>query len=590
MAISNSDKLANLAFFYKLYLRVKLGQDVSAHSDYDLAILYPEAGIALDSKGNETSAASKDKTRRLMSGEKFIINQDDRTITFVTDNDVTTQTGRVRFSSFKYLTRLVFIQELVKWSQTLADGEEMLLSGLRDIPDTANIEDTARKAGFDVSRVLLLKSRTAFGAFKLEDLSDEEYQRLITATQKTDGYIPKQAAKSLIAVFNSFKVIQDNTAARLRDIPRRDAEATPGLTGTLRTKLDAEYHGMLTENDFKQILGDLLVTVSDIKLPGSYIIPVTAKNKTAIAEKIDDIITEYNKNNISGEVIVHIPVSTGIHFTLLSLKVNRNRKDKTTQITEIEHSDSIGDSRTQETTLQGENYKQFVSGILEGCSSERFALDCKFITVNRNAQGGNLYCGDYTIQEALKKTGKKLGGIAHDKSQDLSNGDKLRAATTALVRARLAQSPIEVVDSPVVIASDFGGQNSCKNFTLAAAEPGSSRTALTKKAPVKKQSALVKFLLLPFVVFDFVVGVLRSVGTKLINVLFGKSSSAKVDQKEKPMVSPPVNKKRAQPKASPATSTRKLITRAAPRISAGGKVDRTDEQIIEIRQRLSKLS
>lgn len=319
MNLSAKDQLVNLVFFHKLCLRVKLGLDVSirsARSPYELAILYPEKGTAR-ADGTEPVAASESKAKKLLAGNKFVINTD-KTISFVPNDSKPAY-------SFKDLTRFVFIQELVRWSQTLTQGRGMVLSTLR--------ESVARGT-------VSAKSRTDFGYFPLEGLSPKEYRKLLAATPHDNAYKPIEAAKKIQQLFESFQFIKANTSNSLQLMTATDAEHTPGLKNYYSDPgKTSRYEGMLTENDFKEILGDLMGTTGDINPEGACIIPVTAKDSKTIYEKIDDIIKVYNTKNIKGEVTVHVPLSTGYHFTLLSIKINRD-DDGNAKITEIEHSDS----------------------------------------------------------------------------------------------------------------------------------------------------------------------------------------------------------------------------------------------------------
>jgi hypothetical protein len=79
-----------------------------------------------------------------------------------------------------------------------------------------------------------------------------------------------------------------------------------------------------------------------------------------------------------------------------------------------------------------------LGGILALVDQNLFVKDCEFNDVHRNVQRGDGWsCGYFTIQEALRKVGKKLGGIATDSSQDGGNNKKLAAAIVAIARARL---------------------------------------------------------------------------------------------------------------------------------------------------------
>lgn len=608
MNLSAKDQLVNLVFFHKLYLCVKLDPDVSIfskrRSPYELAILYPEKGT-VRADGTEPVAAIESRAKRLLVGNKFVINPD-KTISFVADNYTPpSDNSSAKAHSFKDLTRLVFIKELVPWSKNLAQGHGLLLSTLREsVPgDITDIN------GEKIS----LSSRTQLGFFPMEDLRDTEYKKLLAATQHDKGYRPIEAAKKIQQLFESFQFIKANASNSMQLIAAADAKNTPGLKNYYSDPSNkSSYPGMLTENDFKEILGDLMVTTGDIKSEGAYIIPVTAKDKKAIYEKIDDIIKVYSTKNIKGEVTVHMPLSTGYHFTLLSLKINRDDKGHP-QITEIEHSDSVGASRTKVSKLKDENYKTFFSGILQLCPLNLFAPDCNFLTVNRNAQGANLYCGDYTIQEALRKTGKKLGAITFDQSQDLEHGDKLRAATTALVRDRIAKKPhiaqslsraeLEVVanvhasfkagattkitSAPIVVAQKTPQKKAVAKTTVPKSVPqkveqkgimNATKSLLLlpftivdfvgdslSSAGAKLLKGIVSAINLPFVIVNFVGDALRAGGTKLHKTIV----PAKIEQQEKSVVSAPVNGKQQQ-KSSPRTP--KIIPPLSAKSAASSSV------------------
>lgn len=213
-----------------------------------------------------------------------------------------------------------------------------------------------------------------------------------------------------------------------REILALDAVMHPGIVGSIKDGAE-RYDGFAIAADLKIIFGDLMVDSRNV-VAGHNIITSVAMDRAALRGRIHEILDTCNVKFVAGaiskDVWAHIPIChQPVHWNLLSMRITRSTEG-TAKIINFEMTDSLS-------SVSGG-----VAQVKDYCSEDTW-FDAAFTMQDRasNRQVGNSFCGDYTIQEALRRTGWEIVGIATDNSQDGANGICLREATIALIRNTL---------------------------------------------------------------------------------------------------------------------------------------------------------
>lgn len=440
MALSKRDRLTNLILIWKLYKRfTDPNFNAAAVSVYEQAIF---------DAANEAAVNAIPLDLPAEGAELGIFQQ------LLRDNP--------------------FVNQLFRWVDELVvtparDGhpaEHLHLATIREVTaqSSGHIADGAlTRRNAEPLAAILLPADPIFGSIILANLTELETLRLYRETvyvpldaykrrddlglAETDDETVKQRmlatySHNLQRFFENLAYVQQERRVNTQQIAQQDAGDRPSLTEVLLKDPTASPHQWLTSPCVELVLGSLRTHAGNISRPGSYIGSPIGKNAGLINEQIVAIIEtltkDENKKHITGPVTVSIPISTNTHWTLLTITFNQ--VDGQIKITAVELSDSIGGPSQSSVKFgeEGVDSKAVLGGILALVDQNLFVKDCEFNDVHRNVQRGDGWsCGYFTIQEALHKVGKKLGGIATDASQDGRNAQQLAAAIVAIARARL---------------------------------------------------------------------------------------------------------------------------------------------------------